>query len=232
MRNARAESREVIYSYSLINTFHEVCPRQAYERWWLKCPTPVSAKLTKGNADHKALEKRLVHGNRLPDDLQQCEPICEAFMARGVPVAETKFAVNRALESTGFFDSDCYIRGVSDVKLYSKNDTSVFIGDWKTGKKREQGEPLQLMINAAAEFAETPDAQTVTCANIYTKPGQMGQVHSWKRSELPELWRVIVPLVQEIEQAEAAGKFPERQSPLCAWCPVFHCQHNRNPQRG
>lgn len=230
----------MIYSYTLVNTFHDVCPRQAYERWWLKIKVPESPEMVAGMKDHKSLEKRLKHGHQLPDHLDGVEPICEAFMARGIPQAEVKFAVDRDLADTGFFDDDCYIRGVSDVKLYNAANTSVFIGDWKTGKPKEDGEPLQLMINAAAEFAATPTANAVSCANIYTKTATMGTVHNWQRSEVPTLWRSIVPLIDEIEDAEEKlqqGKnvdlaFPKRQGPLCGWCPVFTCSFNRNTQRG
>lgn len=222
----------MIFSYTLINVFHDICPRQAYERWWLKVKVPESPEMKKGFADHKSLENRFKFGHKLPDHLDVCEPTCEALIARGIPITEVKMGVDRNLASTGFFDNDCYLRSVADVKLYNADNTTVFIGDWKTGKKRENGEPLQLMILAASAFAYYPTLQSATCTNIYTQTGQMGAIHNWKRSELPELWRTIVPLIQEIEQAEAAKRFPERQGPLCKWCPVFKCQHNTNPEKG
>lgn len=222
----------MIFAYTLINTFHDVCPWQAYQRWWLKLKVPTTPEMQKGFDDHSALEKRLKFGHALPPHLDVCEPTCEALMARGIPITETKMGVTRSLESTGFWDNDCYLRSVADVKLYNDGNTSVFIGDWKTGKKREDGEPLQLMILAGSAFAYYPTLQTVAAANIYTSDGKTGKVHTWRRSQLPEIWRTIVPMIQEIEQAEKDNNFPKRKGPLCGWCPVFSCEHNRNPQKG
>lgn len=227
----------MIFSYSLISCFHDVCPRQAYERWWNKLKGPESTEMKAGFADHAALEKRLKYGHELPPHLDKCEPIVEALLtpranATGIPLTERKMGVDRQCNFTGFFDNDCYIRSVADVMNYARDNISVFIGDWKTGKPKEDKEPLQHMILAATAFAEYPEMQHVSAANIYTKTGLLGTVNTWQRSELPGLWRVIIPLVQEIEDAEQRKAFPERKGPLCAWCPVFKCQHNNNPQRG
>jgi len=222
----------MIYSYSLINCFHEVCPRQAYERWWLKVKAPYTPEQYNGITLHKATERRMLHDVPLPPELTQIEHLCKALEGRGIPQLEVKMATARDCTATGFWDGDAYLRGVLDVALYNADNTQVFIGDWKTGKKREDGVPLQLMIFAAFTFAYDEPLKQVTAVNMYTRDGTMGKVHTWNRSELPELWRHILPLIHEIEQAEFDQKWPERQGPLCAWCPVFHCQHNRNPQKG
>lgn len=222
----------MIYSYTLINTFHDVCPRQAYERYYAKSvPFVETPKLKKGKDDHKALENRLGFGHALPDHLDICEPICENLMSRGIPLTETKMGVTRQLEPCGFWDNDAYLRGASDVMLYNKPSTSVFIGDWKTGKKREDGAPLQLMILAAFAFAGTAALELAAAANIYTQTGKLGTLHTWRRSELPEIWRTVIPLIQEIELAETNKHFPERQGPLCKWCAVFSCRFNTNPEK-
>ncbi len=221
----------MIFSYTLIDTFHNVCPRQAHERWWLKIPVPETAEMLEGKKVHKHLENRL--GLRratplpLPPELESLEPICAALAVRGSVETELKTAVDRELGHTGFFDRDAYIRGVLDVLV--RGDRNAFVVDWKTGKNREAGkEPLQLMLSAAYVLTELPHMEQVTAVNVYTKTGQMGTAHSWTRAELPGIWRTILPLVQEIEQAEAERKWPETPSGLCGWCPVLKCQHNRS----
>lgn len=220
----------MIHSYSSISCYHEVCPRQFYERYVSKtAPFVETAETLKGKADHKALELRLLDDKPLPEHLQSCEGIVQAIDARGIPRVEKKWAVNNELFETGFWDGDAWIRGVSDVNLMAKDYSGSFIVDWKTGKNREAGkEPLQLMINAAATFAEYVECQTVIAMNVYTQTGKPGIVHTWQRSELPEIWRTVVPMVQEIEFAVVAGNFPERPSGLCGWCPVKSCTHNRS----
>lgn len=220
----------MIFSYTLLNTY-ENCPRQAYERYWLKIPVPETDEMALGKQIHKHLENRLLFGldnNPLPTPLEPLEPICRSLEVRGVPETELKIAVSRDLTDTGFFDGDAYLRGVIDVRLLDAGREGAFILDWKTGKNREADkEPLQLMICAAMTFAAEPTVQHVMAANCYTKTAQLGQAHSWRRSELPDLWRTILPLIHEIEQAEFDGKWPERPSGLCGWCPVKNCQHNR-----
>jgi hypothetical protein len=223
----------MIFSYTLIDTFHNTCPRQAYERWWNKIPVPASKEMDEGKRVHKHLENRLgLHKPvQLPAELQHLEPICQSIEGRGSPTTELKVAVNRNLEHSGFFDKDTYCRGVLDVLLRGQTSAAVF--DWKTGKNREgDKEPLQLMLSAAYVLTELKHIDSVMAANIYTKTGQLGQAHTWTRAELPGIWRTIVPLIDEIEQAERQGPraFMEKPSGLCGWCPVFACQHNRTPR--
>lgn len=219
----------MIFSYTLIDTFHNVCPRQAYERFVKKSiPFVETPEMKKGKEAHKALEKRLSHSYPLPGGLAACEPVAKAIDARGIPFVEKRFGVDRNLNHTGFFDTDVWLRGNVDVQLMSKEYAGAFIVDWKTGKNREGGkEPWQLMIYAGATFAEYPECQRVTAVNVYTGTGQMGTAHTWTYTEAPAIWRTIVPLMQEIEYAEQTGKWPETPGPLCGWCPVVKCQHNK-----
>ena len=220
----------MIYSYSLIDAFHNVCPRQARAKYWEKVKQPDTPELIAGQQDHKALEVRLLHRNALPAHLAVCEPICKSIEARAIPLTELRVAVDRDLEPTGFFDNDCYIRGVLDVLLLNDGRRGGFYFDWKTGKNNEHRHgPLQLKMGAAFSFAMHPELQNISAANVYTQNGQLGIAHHWKRTELPEMWREIVPLIHEIEAAEAAGNFPEKPGPLCKWCPDKKCQHNKAP---
>lgn len=219
----------MIYSYTLIDTY-QTCPRQAYERFWLKIPVPETPELKKGKETHKALERRLLFDHPLVEELAHLEPICAAIDSRGVPQVEVKLGVDRQLEKTGFFDNDVYLRSVLDVLLLSEDRTKGIIKDWKTGKNREaQKEPLQLMIFAAQAFAAVSELQNLTCLNVYTTNGTLGTAHHWTRAELPSLWRDIVPKIHEIEQAEFDQTWPEKPSALCGWCPVKNCQHNASP---
>lgn len=222
----------MIHSYSSISTYHDSCPRQFYERYVSKtAPFIDTPETLAGKRDHKALENRLLHDTPLPEHLTQCEPVCAAIDARGIAQLEVRMAVKDDLTETTFFARDAWCRGVLDVLLCQKDFSSAFIADWKTGKNREAGkEPLQLMLSAGYVFSYYPEMQSISAVNIYTKTGQMGAPHTWTRAELPTIWRTIVPLVQEIENALPGGAaaFPERPSGLCGYCPVLTCQHNRS----
>src|ERR1700750_1810694 len=102
----------MIFSYTLIDTFHNVCPRQAYERWWLKVKEPETQAMIDGKWAHKCLAQRLMYRESLPFGVKDLEPTCAAIEARGTAQCEVKMAVDRNLQSSGFFDNDTYIRGV------------------------------------------------------------------------------------------------------------------------
>lgn len=218
----------------MLDTF-QTCARQAYERFVAKTiPWVDTPELLAGKQDHKSLERRLQHDVPLPAHLEQCEGPVRAVLSRGTPLVEYKIAVDRNLAPTGFFDHDVYIRGVLDVLLLTKNWQTGFVVDWKTGKNREGQygkEPLQLMLSAAYVFAGHDNCESVTALNIYTGAAQMGTAHTWQRSELPELWRHVMPIIHEMEGCESAGKWPETPGPLCGWCPVLACSHNRSKER-
>lgn len=217
----------MIHSYTSISTFGN-CPAQFYARYIQKIPVPETPEMRAGTEAHKALENRLLHDYPLPPHLVQCEPICASIDKKRTAQLEVRMAVTRDLKDTTFFDAGGYLRGVLDILMCNTDFTTAFIGDWKTGKNREaQSEPLQLMIFAAFVFSYYDTVQTVTATNIYTRTGQMGAVNKWQRSELSSLWRHIIPLIDEIEQAERDGKWPETPSGLCGWCPVVACRHNR-----
>lgn len=214
----------MIFSYSLISCFDN-CPRQAHERWWLKLPVEDTPELIAGHAAHKAIEAHIENDAELPANLSNVGAIISSFIARGGQyIAEHKCAVNRQLQGVPFWDKDAYIRGSIDF-LFSQGPHA-FVVDWKTGKKRDK--ELQLMLYALLVFAHFDSIQQVTTLNYYINEREpFGEPRTWARSESAGLWRHVLPLVHEIEQAEFDGKWPEKPSGLCGWCPVKHCQHWR-----
>lgn len=215
----------MIFSYTLIDTFHNVCPRQAHERFWLKIPVPRTPEMDAGTSVHVMIDQFIKDGRALPDKLQHIVPVINSLLARGgEAAAEQKMAVDRQLQATEFWADDAYIRGSLDFLLVT--EPNALVVDWKTGKKRDK--ELQLMLYALFVFAKHPSVERVTCLNFFIADASpMGQPRTWARSELPEMWRHVLPLVHEIEQAEFDGKWPERASGLCGWCPVKQCRHWR-----
>lgn len=220
----------LVFSYTIIDCFHEVCPRQVHARWIRKVPQPETEALREGKRAHAELEARMMKKHSLEFGLHKMEAICAAVEKRGTVKTELKMGVNRDLQPASFFSNGVYIRSVLDVLV--TNGSGAVNVDWKTGKNREGDKtPLQLMLGAAQTFTAYPEVQNVLAFNAYTKTGGTGTVHSWNRSELPEIWRTVLPLIHEIEQAEFDNNWPERPGPLCGWCPDFSCSHNKNPDK-
>lgn len=219
----------MIFSYTLLSTFHDVCPRQAHERFWLKIPVAETPEMQTGTRVHKYIEEAVTGKDPLPAWLAHVNPVLASLMARGgEAMAEQKLAVNRSLQATGFWDGDAWLRGSIDFLLLS--EPNALVVDWKTGKKRDKD--LQLLLYALFVFAKYELVEAVTCVNYFVAENQkpMGQPFTWRRSEVPEMWRRVVPLIHEIELCEAENRWVERPSGLCSWCPVEKCQHWR-PRR-
>lgn len=220
----------MIFSYTLVDTFHNVCPRQAHERFIAKSvPVVETPEMQPGKRVHRYIEEHIKGIDPLPAWLGHIADDLERLKAYGSEALKTelRIGVNRELQAVPFFDAGVYLRGAIDLILVGPD--AALIIDWKTGKKKDK--ELQLMIYALFIFALLPVSK-ITAMNYYvTFPDPMGKAFTWERSELSSMWREVLPLLHEIEQAEFDGKWPERPGPLCGWCPVEKCQHWR-PRRG
>lgn len=218
----------MIHSYTSISTFHDVCPRQAHERFVLRIPVEDTPEMQTGKRVHSYIEQFIKGEDALPAWLDHVEGVIMSMQKLGPVVAELKMAVDRDLQFAKFFDNErAYIRGSIDALMM--NDENAIIVDWKTGKKRDK--ELQLMLYALFLFAAVPDLQQITAMNFYTfEQNGMGAPFTWRRSQVPTMWREVVPLVQEIEEAAQTGHWPERPSGLCGWCPVKACKHWKAPK--
>lgn len=214
-----------VHSYTAIDTFHNICPRQANERFIAKTiPYSETPAMQDGKRIHKYIEDHINGVDPLPAWMGHVVPVIESLKryGEGATRAELKMGVTNELAACHFFDPRVYLRGSIDL-LLATNDTALIV-DWKTGKKRDK--ELQLMLYALFAFAVLPMLQNITALNFYVKEADpFGKRFTWTRAEVPEMWRTVIPLMHEIEQAIATGRFIERPGPLCKWCPVETCQH-------
>lgn len=218
----------MIFSYTLIDTFHNVCERQAYERFIAKSvKVDQTEDMEVGTRVHKYIEDHINGVDPLPAWLKHLIPVIESLKqhGRGATRTELKMGVTKDLAACDFFAGDVYLRGGIDLLLAT--DDRALIIDWKTGKKRDK--ELQLLIYALFIFAVLPMIQQITCMNYFVAENNapMGQPFTWRRSQVSEMWREVLPLIHEIEAAIASGRFAEKPSGLCSYCPVQACQHWR-----
>lgn len=227
----------MIFSYTFLNTYHDICKRRAYEIYIAKTiPYTDSPATLEGKAMHKAIERRLVAGAELPPELVSVEPVCASLSGRGLKLAvEMKLGATRDWRPTDFFgkkakdqlfDDTPRLRGVPDLNAYtSSSQADAIIVDWKTGKPRDNY--LQHSISAALVFAHYQRVHRVTAFNVYTKTGELGERHVFSRGTLATQHAHLTRLMDEVEQTPP-GEFTERQGPLCAYCPVKACKFNRS----
>ena len=228
----------LVFSYSLLDTFHNVCPRQAYGKFIARNLKSTYTQ-TAGIDHHKALEDRMRRGDTLPDDLMKVEPLCAGLKARaGLKVAlEISLGLTRDGRPTGFFSrtedtspDTVWLRGKPDLFAYGEGQPFALMLDWKTGKPRDNA--LQHEITAVLAFAHYPRVHNIKALNVYTKTGAMGPPHLFDRIGVPMMLAHIRRLTEGVEQALAENAWPARPGPLCGWCADFACEHNTNKEKG
>jgi hypothetical protein len=213
------------WSYSALGAF-ETCPhRFKVTRITKEIVEPQSEAMLWGNRVHKAFEDRLKIQKPFPDSMSEYEPIAHRLLkkAEGKQLdTEQKLALTRDFRKTTFFGKDVWLRIIIDVTI--EHGDHVFVGDYKTGKLKEDSGQLQL--SAAAIFSSRPWVNTITNSFIWLKEGKV-TTEKFNRDESADIWAEFLPRAKRMEDAIAAGDFPKRPSGLCrAWCPVHSCEHN------
>lgn len=214
-------------SYSKIKTF-ENCPKKYGHLYVVKdVKEEDSEHLRIGNEIHAALAKAIEKGEALPADLAEHQHWVDKFRSgAGTPgvslLVEQKLAINDKFQPVEFFAKDAWFRAIVDVaKLI--DDVGV-VADWKTGKIVEDS--VQLALFAAVIFAHHPQIMKLRTEFIWLNHDATTR-EDFSREEMPELWSIMMPRIEAIENAHRSMDFPAVQSGLCRWCPVKSCINHK-----
>ena len=205
------------WSYSSLTAF-ETCPRQYHITRVLKAVTqPETEEQRWGNEVHKALELRVREGVPLPPKLVQFEPIAAKILSsKGAVFAEQKIGLTDQLEPCGFFDTNCWYRGIIDVGVV--HTLTVSLLDYKTGKIKDDHNQLDLF--SAAYMSAHPEVKSAKSGYIWLKHGKM-TCKSLNREKVPIIWHDFRYRVDRLNTAYANEKWVPNPSGLCkGWCPV------------
>jgi PD-(D/E)XK nuclease superfamily len=208
-----------VLSYTLLNTW-EICPHQCARKYIVKdLPREAPTGAMKEGIDgHEALEKRLRNKTPLPARHEKhAAPLDQCTVT-----PEQKLGVTAAGRPCDFFDKDVWLRGVLDAPVLLRTDAACLI-DWKFGKPREH--PFELEIGALLLQAHRPEITYLVGAYIWLKEGRKGETHVL--SDTSRTWAKVQNLADEIADAIDAQEFKKTPGPLCGWCPVKDCQHNK-----
>ena len=211
----------------------ENCPFKGYRMYIAKdLPrTKATEAMTWGQDVHKALDARISKDTPLPATMIQFEPMAAAIKSfpSAMPVevpphvyTEEKLGVNKSGQGVGFFDDDVFGRGVIDV-LMVRAPIAVIV-DWKTGKRRE--DPAELEIFAMLLQATRPHIATILGTYEWLQEGEVGKMYDL--SDTGTTWKAVNKQMQEITKMQKTLDFPKTPNPLCGWCPVLDCVHNKS----
>lgn len=211
-----------IASFSLFNKW-ATCPHQAY-RMYIARDLPREPEMPEmkwGNDVHRAMEQRVRHKTPLPEPMLAFEPLVAPLDACHVE-PEQKLGVTKSGRPCDFWDEQVWLRGVLDAPILLTTDSAVLV-DWKTGKRRE--EPFELEIGALLLQAQRPELVKIFGYYMWLKEKQRGKPHDL--SDTARTWAMVQTIMGDIEHCLNTGRFDKTPGPLCGWCPVKDCQHNR-----
>lgn len=214
-----------VASHTMLQAF-ENCPYKGYRMYIAKdlSREPVDAKRQEGRDLHKAMQHYLSTGKVLPDRFREYEPLALPMFAYN-PSVEMPLAIDAEGKPCGFFDERVYVRGYADVVAMRDNAAVIF--DWKTGKKRE--EPGELALHALMLQAAHPAVANIYGHYIWLQDKTVGKLHDLSNTHIT--WSKLNEQMDSIAFMTGQNNFPKTPNPLCGWCPVMDCTHNKVKHR-
>jgi hypothetical protein len=214
----------------MLKTFDN-CPYKGFRMYIAKDlpKAEPSAAMLEGQKVHKALAAYISRERPLPKEYEKYETLAAPFSGLK-PFAEIPLAMDRSGQSCDFFDDDVYVRGYGDVVVIRDHAAAIF--DWKTGRKDE--DPGELKLHAMMLKAAYPELSQVTghfvwLKNLDNSMPCIGKKHDC--SDFGATWQNLECQMDEIEHMLINNHFPKQPNPLCGWCPVMDCLHNKVKRR-
>jgi hypothetical protein len=216
------------WSYSSLKTF-EQCPKKYYHLRVLKDVKDEGSEATiYGQEVHKVAEEYIKLGTPIPKKFEFLQDVCDAFnMIKGDKHCELKLGVKKTpggYEACGFFDSNVWWRGVGDLVII-QNDQAFSI-DYKTSKNAKYADMKQLDILAAGLFTHFPYLTRIKSALAFVVSGEF--IYKEHTAELRDSYfSTFDEGLDRLAAAEETGVWNANSGPLCRFCPVLSCEHNR-----
>ena len=218
----------ITWSYSSLKTF-EQCPKKYYHLRIVKDVKDEGSEATiYGQEVHKAAEEYIKLGTPIPKKFPFLQDICDAFnIIDGEKHCELKLGVKRTptgYEPCGFFDKDVWWRGIGDLVIVK--DTLAFSVDYKTSKNAKYADTKQLDLLAAATFLHFPGVLEIKSALAFVVSNEFVRKEH-DRILHRKYMDVMKPELDRLEAAVENKVWNPISGPLCKFCPVKTCVHNK-----
>jgi len=217
---------KVKWSHSALKKY-ELCPRQYHETAVLKnFPFTDTQATLYGKELHSAAEHYIKDDTPLPPQFEFVKDMLDALKAKpGRKLCEHEMGVTADLRPCGFMDKDVWVRGIADLLIIDDENLTARVVDYKTGNnKYPDREQLRLM--ALMVFVHFPHIRKVSGGLLFVVKNDLVKA-SFLRGEAEEYWWDYRERVARIEKAHETGVWNPKPTPLCGWCVVKTCEHNR-----
>lgn len=218
----------IAWSYSSLKTFQQ-CPKKYYH---LKVAKDVQDRPTAatmyGQDVHKAAEDFIKDGTPIPGKYAYMQPFLDTLAAiPGEKHCEMKMGLTRDLQPCGFFDKDVWWRGVADLLVINEEKGLAHSIDYKTSKSAKYADKQQLDLVAVAIFAHFPNIVRVKSGLLFVVSKEFIRAEHVAECKDEYIGKVL-PDIDRLEKAMDNGVWNAVTGPLCRYCPVRECTHNRS----
>jgi RecB family exonuclease len=222
----KGSTMTVKWSHSALKDY-EGCPRRYHAVKVLKqFPFTDTQATLYGKELHSAAEFYIKDNTPLPPQFEFVKDMLDALKAKpGRKLCEHEMGVTADLRPCGFTDKDVWVRGIADLLIIDDDNLTARVVDYKTGNnKYPDREQLRLM--ALMVFVHFPHIRKVSGGLLFVVKNDLVKA-SFLRGEAEEYWWDYRERVARIEKAHETGVWNPKPTPLCGWCVVKTCEHNR-----
>lgn len=198
------------------------CMKKAYHKYIAK-DLPKEEKSREqlhGIAVHEAFERAINKGG-WNEISTRYKALADPFIALKA-TAEHKFGMSEDRKGEPFFGKP-WGRGVCDVLVMPREDTAI-LADWKTGKVRE--DPRELACQALLLKANYPKITRIVGAYVWLKEDRLGEQYDLSNTD--RAYYGTQATLKEMRTCLDEDDWPASPNPLCGWCPVKSCAHNKS----
>jgi len=218
------------WSYSSIKTFDQ-CPKKYYHLRVLKDFKDEDSTATiYGTELHTAAEEFIRDGTPIPPKFSFIAPTLEALnRIEGTKHCEIKLGIAKRdgkFAPCDFFAKDVWWRGIADLLIINEEKQTAYLVDYKTSKNAKYADTKQLDLLAGAVFTHYPKIMEIKSALLFVVSNEIVK----KKHEFMMQTSYLNSMEPELTRLEAAIKtnvWNPVSSPLCKFCPVSSCAHNR-----
>lgn len=217
-----------VWSFSGLKTFQQ-CPKKYYHikvAQDIKDVPHVAALY--GSDVHKAAENHIKNDTPVPKKYDYMVPILESLKKiDGEKFCELELGLTESLEPCAFKAPDVWWHGIVDLLIVNRDSGVAHMVDYKTSKSSRYADTKQLDLMAVGVFAHFPEITRIKSALLFVVSNEMvhKEHHADRRKEYIDN---VAGDLDRMSKALSTNVWNPVAGPLCRFCPVLSCAHNRS----
>lgn len=218
----------ITWSFSGLKTFQQ-CPRKYFHLKEAKdvVDKPHESALY-GSAVHKAAEDHIRDGVPVPKKYGYMEPILDALKnIPGERHCELELGLTEELGPCEFHAPNVWWHGIIDLLVVNREKQLAHMIDYKTSKNAKYADTKQLDYMAVGVFAHFPEVTQIKSALLFVVSNDIVK-KSHEVALKQDYMRPAVMDLDRLQKARETGVWNPIRGPLCRFCPVKTCEHNRS----